>query len=705
MMDKAHQHLQAGELEAAEDLYRAETENNPDNAEAFFMLAEVRKQRGDLDDALDLLRTAERLEPFNPNIFHARAVLHIARKESEDASHAFQQALDINPNHLPSRNGLAFIELAAGRFEAAEHAADQVLSEDPENAQALTYKGTAVLELGKPKEAMVYLQEALRLEPEALTAQAQLGRAFLTSGNAAFAAQCFENALQKAPGSADLLEFLGRSQLEMGEVIPALKPLREAASKGRANPELFHALAACETAAGNPGQAEGLLAAAVQMTDPAEGPREDLVLPLAELLIARGATDGALAALDTLAQAGVDNETLDVLISQAQLRAGNTAAAIAAIQPRCNRANASVAARLAYVQALEADGREAMAAELLDELLAEDPPSADVLFYRAKRWFDAGDPAAVDALQDLVNRPGLSTQRLLQIRRLLAEALHRAERYPEAAGQYAALAHRSAEILSVDSDFVGSGVDPTTAMDPAVTAGWPREAPGDNRPDPVFVIGWPGSGQERVLPALDAHSALRMVMDPSPNQAKRRAHIDRPRGAEALAGLDDAQIQLRRGRYWKALDALGVKPGDQTVLDVMWLSVEALPTVARLFPGARVIVVTRDPRDMSVAWMMSGYRDLGDMARYYGNQLALLARCREALPLEFVDVDYDAVEADPAGELAKLQQALGLEPERAVTERFDEVPLPVPVTRGVYEKYAGERSGDTESAPGSDAVH
>ena len=92
-------------------------------------------------------------------------------------------------------------------------------------------------------------QEALRLQPEALTAQAQLGRAFLAAGNAAFAAQCFENALQRAPGSADLLEFLGRARLDQGDLAGAREVLHESIGKGRANPDLYRALAACETAA------------------------------------------------------------------------------------------------------------------------------------------------------------------------------------------------------------------------------------------------------------------------------------------------------------------------------------------------------------------------------------------------------------------------------------------------------------------------
>ena len=153
MMEKAHQHFQAGELSEAEQAYREEIETNPGNAEAMFMLAQVLQQAGNQDEALTLLEEVERLEPFNPNVFHAKGALHVNRKEPDDAERAFHQALGINPNHVNSRNGLAFLELAAGRFEAAEHSAELALTEEPGNAQALTYKGTALLELGKVAEA------------------------------------------------------------------------------------------------------------------------------------------------------------------------------------------------------------------------------------------------------------------------------------------------------------------------------------------------------------------------------------------------------------------------------------------------------------------------------------------------------------------------------------------------------------------------
>ncbi len=319
-----------------------------------------------------------------------------------------------------------------------------------------------------------------------------------------------------------------------------------------------------------------------------------------------------------------------------------------------------------------------------------------------RRALKSGDPGAIDWLQSLVNRAGLGSRRLMATRRLLAEALHQHGRYPEAAGQFQAMAHQDAEVMYVDAELEGTEIDASSAMQVEATAGWPREPLGDN--DPVFIIAWPGSGQERVLPALAAHPGVQLLLDPGASQARRRARIDRPRGSNSLARLNDTQIELRRNRYRKALEQSGYKEDGRLLIDGMWLSVEALPTIARLFPAARVLVLGRDPRDMRVAWMMSGYRNPDLMAERYAQQLELLERCREALPLKFIDLDYDSIEADPARLLSGLQEALGLTPEDAVLERFAATRLPVPLEKGAYRHYAGSDEADA-ATPDSDAVH
>jgi tetratricopeptide (TPR) repeat protein len=687
MMQKANEHFQSGALAEAEKIYRSIIEQDSNHAEAMFMLAQVRERLGDFQEAGELLEKVAKLEPFNPNISHAQGVLHINQSEFEEAERLFHQALDINPAHAAARNGLAFLELATGRFEAAEHSANQVLAEEPDNTQALTYMGTSLLEQGKVQEATAYLQESLRLDPSSATAQCQMGRALLAGGNAGFAMQCFENALQQTPGALDVLEYLGHAQYQNGMLEEAVENLRKAAAGGRANPELFKALATCEVALGNAVHAEALLAAALQM---APG-REDLVIPYAEMLLARKNHQAAIDHLQALVDQGqVTKPEAWILLAQAYTQSGDLAQARSVIEPRVAVENPSPDLVLAWIQVLRAEGRVSEADTLLDELLESENVTFQARLFKARQLFRAEDDQCIGLLRELANEPDLRGTQAVVVRHMLADALHRVGNYEEAAKNYAAMANRHAEILSIDHElFEEGGEFPETAMNARVTSAWPNRPPVDGREEPVFVIAWPGSGQERVLAALDSHPAINLVLDHGAAQAERRSRVDRPRGASALNALDDTQVQLARGRYWKAMGDRGPSMDETVTIDGMWLTVESLPTIYRLFPEAKVLVIRRDPRDMAVTWMQSGYLSLDIMARAYGTQLAMLDLCRDTVPLQFIDLDYDQLEADPAAGFAGLLADLGLEPEEAVLERYAATPMPVTAVSGDWKHYKG----------------
>jgi tetratricopeptide (TPR) repeat protein len=473
-------------------------------------------------------------------------------------------------------------------------------------------------------------------------------------------------------------------------------------NRGRATPELYRALAACETAAGSLGRAEGLLMAALE----AQPGRPDLVLPWVDLLLARGAADEAMTALDTLDQAAAASGPAVELRTRALLAAGRAVAALDCVREHARSGDASVRARLLLVETLQANGREAEAASVLEELFALDPVPASVRLFEARARFREGDEGAIDALRDLLRDGGLEPRQAFQARQMLAEALHRAGRFPEAAKAYDAVAQRRAEILFIDRELQsGSAEAPESALQESVVAAWPKEPPPGGRAQPVFVIAWPGSGQERVLPALGAHPEVDLVLDFGAAQAGRRAQVNRPRGATALGALDEAQAHLSRRNYWKTLKKAGFTPGDGLTLDSMWLTVESLPTIARLFPGAHVLVLGREPRDLAVYWMRAGYRDLDAMARMYRRQLALLDRCRELLPLEFVELDYDALEKEPGAALRAVVKALGLPWDPAVLAQFEKVPMPVDVRPGEWRDYAPRQAGDAGGGNATRTTH
>jgi len=697
MMQQAREHFEAGAWAEAEAAYRKVLEEDPGQAEAMFMLAQVRQRLGDFDQPVELLDQVARLEPFNPNILHARAVLHVKRNEYDEAERYFHQALDINPNHAASRTGLAWLELATGRFEAAEHSARLTLNESPDDPQAMAYLGTALLEQGEVEEATKWLQRAVREEPGFLTAQAQLGRAFLAAGNAGFAMQCFENAMQQNPGAADLLEYLGRAQLANGLPEEALVNLRKSAEQGRANPDLYVALATCEATLGNVDYAEALLAAGLQM----EPGRADLALPYAEMLLARGAAREAIAVLEPLVEAGEPAVQSLVLLSRAYVTDRATEQARTLLEPHIAAGEAPIEIQLAWIRVLEAAGEAERAQGLLEDLLEQDLPPVEARLFQARRLFRAGDERAIELLQSVVEQGGLNTPQRIVAHHQLADALHRAGRFEEAKEHYAAMAYRNAEVLRALPGPVAEGEESTlTAMDAALTATWPSQPPPDGRGEPVFVIAWPGSGQERLLVALGAHPGVTLVADPAAAQAERRSRLASPVGRTALAALDDAQVQLARGRYWKSIANQGLPTDSPVTLDTLWLGVESLPNIYRLFPQARVLVVRRDPRDMAVCWLQAGYQHLDYMAEAYGAQLRLLDRCMDAVPLHYLEADYDALEAEPRAVLAGLLEELGLPWNEAVLEAYLETPMPVIAQTGDWRHY--RKSADAGPAGESD---
>jgi hypothetical protein len=173
------------------------------------------------------------------------------------------------------------------------------------------------------------------------------------------------------------------------------------------------------------------------------------------------------------------------------------------------------------------------------------------------------------------------------------------------------------------------------------------------------------------LLALGAHSGVRVIDDRGETQKERRLGISHPQGAGPLNQLSPAQIQLARRKYWKNLNRLDPVALDRAAMsaltiDAMWLTAESLPTIYRFFPQAHVLVLEQDPRDLAVNWLRSGYRDLEQMAEQYSQQLDLLNRCRQGVPLNYINIDSNRLQEEPGAVLREVVSALSIAWEPAV---------------------------------------
>jgi len=616
--------------------------------------------------------------------------MQLAVEDYDEAEKNFLKSAGLDPNNVDARNGLAFLDIRRSRFKAAEHSLMIALNVDPDNVQALIFIGIALLEQGQHDNAIEYLQKAVKLKPDNVQGQFCLGRALLAAGNSGFAAQCFENAAEAEPQTAEFKDWLACAQLSSGNIDKAKENFYKAMEMGRINLEILTGLVKIETLLGNSADALGVMAQTVQFAPE----RHDLALQYADMLMEVERFEESISQLQNLQASGFEPEMVTMRMATALMRTGEAGQALRTLEPLKQDADISPEARLMLTWVLQECEDQEGAVEQLNTLLAMELPLIDAVLFRARQMYDAGDSQGVKLLQQVLKRKDISERQARQAQILLAHSLDSAGEYENAIAEYRSLADHRATVVPLTEQFpqgeavIRAGAEaPVSAMDLSITADWPKQPPEDERGEVIFVLAWPGSGRKRLLSALGQHPGLFYLPDTPEQQTGRRNRLTDRVGANALGELDETNIRMSRRHYWKTTGfdrqlAPGLK-----VVDVQWLSAEMLPSIARYFPGAPVIVLTREPRDMVIAWMQTGYQDLEAMATLYQSQLDLLQKSKASLPLNFVEMDYDDLCANPEKELALIQQALGLEPELLVAEHFSAAISRVPATSGDWVNY------------------
>ncbi len=88
---------------------------------------------------------------------------------------------------------------------------------------------------------------------------------------------------------------------------------------------------------------------------------------------------------------------------------------------------------------------------------------------------------------------------------------------------------------------------------------------------------------------------------------------------------------------------------------------------ALLFSGARVVHCRRSPRDTALSIWMENFNleqryatDFDDLAFFHAQYSRLMAHWHDVLPLRILDVSYEDMVADPAGQARRLVDFLGV---------------------------------------------
>ncbi|MDJ0947455.1 MAG: tetratricopeptide repeat protein [Alphaproteobacteria bacterium] len=261
---KALELHRSGRLGAAERIYRALLDEEPDNPDALHLLGLVARQTGKLDEALDLIdraiaqdpsvalyhnnrgyvlqdlgRSAEslaaydealRLDDGNAEAHNNRGNALALEGRLGDALAAYDRALDLDAAYAEAHYNRANALAAMGRLEDALAAFDAALAIRPEFAEAHNNKGNVLNALGRFTEALAAFDAAVRTAPDAAVAHVNRGMALNRLGRREDALLALEEALRLAPGLAEahnsrgtVFQGLGRPDEALAAVERALE--------------------------------------------------------------------------------------------------------------------------------------------------------------------------------------------------------------------------------------------------------------------------------------------------------------------------------------------------------------------------------------------------------------------------------------------------------------------------------------------------
>lgn len=224
------------------------------------------------------------------------------------------------------------------------------------------------------------------------------------------------------------------------------------------------------------------------------------------------------------------------------------------------------------------------------------------------------------------------------------------------------------------------------------------------RKEPVFFVGFPRSGTtltEQILkqhPDVLTSNEAPFIQDAIEWYLKRNGKEISDYGFLLESSIECfAQI---RDEYWRSVEVSEAAVKGKTFVDKLPLNIIHLGFINRIFPGARIVVAIRDPRDVCLSCFMQGFTPNPAMINFltmessvdfYARTMSLWLQYRSVLPLKYYQYRYEDLVDDFDATTHELFQFLELDyPEntaeyyRSARSRVINTPSYQEVTRPVY---------------------
>lgn len=665
ILSAALERHQAGDLKAAQGLYRSVLQARPNHPDALHYMGLLAHQVGQDDVAVSMIQQAIAAGGATPVIYFNLGEAYRALGRLDQAGANYRQSLALDPEDAFAHFALANVLYDEGKLEDAITHYRGATGLAPDDAEAHNNLGNALMDAGEPDAAVASYQRAIDADPGYAEALVNIGNARMGAGEAGAAIESFRAAVAINPELAGAFVNLGNAYIGQGRDGDALACYERAIAIDPAYAEALNGR-------GHVLRQRGEFATAAESFMAAIDARPEYAVAynnLARTLIELNRPDDAIATYERAI-------AIDPSYAEAHSNLGNALSQ----QGRAEEAMASVERALAldpdlaeahYAMGicLQQQGRFEEAAARHRRALVLKPDLAEAHYNLAINSKARLGREEIAGLEDLLAAGNQPPRQFINLNFTLGKSYEDLGEFDRAFECF----RKANELKNQEVDFDPESFEHYVSMViETFTAEFfaARAACGSESELPVFIFGMPRSGTTLIEQIIAAHPRAAGAGE---LQAVRQLIAELPTllGSPNLYptcafDIDETNAPRLAAHY---LEPLREHSADaDRITDKMPNNFLRLGLIATLMPRARLIHARRNALDTCLSCYIQNFArgihfsyDLANLGFYFRQYERIMAHWRSVLPSPLLEVPYEELVADQESWSRRIVDFCGLD--------------------------------------------